>query len=203
LDVTFNALALTGEVTEYDSRCPFKGLKPFRKEDKEFFCGRESLIETLKNKLEKHNFLAVLGASGTGKSSVVLAGLIPVLERQQPGIKVIEFTPDHHPLANLQENLSGVEQQSLVVVVDQFEEVFTLCEKTNRDNFITELLKLAEFQKVIITMRADFWGECAENEKLKEVMLKNQELISPMNGEELRKAIEEQAEKVGLSTVLK
>ncbi len=198
LDVSFNALALTGEITDYDCRCPFRGLKAFRTQDKEFFCGRESLIETLKNKLKKYNFLAVMGASGTGKSSVVLAGLIPVLERQEPGIKVIEFTPDYHPLEQLQEKLSGVKGQSLVVVVDQFEEVFTLCEKTNRDNFITELLKLAQYQKVIITMRADFWGECAEYEKLKEVMQKNQELISPMNAEELRITIEEQAEKVGL-----
>ncbi|MDT9338668.1 WD40 repeat domain-containing protein, partial [Trichodesmium erythraeum 21-75] len=197
-DISFNALALTGEITDYDSRCPFKGLKPFRKEDQDFFRGRESLIEKLRQKLKKHNFLAVLGASGTGKSSVVLAGLIPVLEEQESGIKIIEFTPDNRPRERLQEQLLGVEGESLVVVVDQFEEVFTLCEKTNRENFIAELLKLAEDHKVIVTMRADFWGECAENEELKQVMLKNQELISPMNAEELRKAIEEQAEKVGL-----
>ena len=197
-DISFNALALTGEITDYDSRCPFKGLKPFRKEDQDFFRGRESLIEKLRQKLKKHNFLAVLGASGTGKSSVVLAGLIPVLEEQESGIKIIEFTPDNRPRERLQEQLLGVEGESLVVVVDQFEEVFTLCEKTNRENFIAELLKLAKYHKVIVTMRADFWGECAENEELKEGMLKNQELISPMNAEELRKAIEEQAEEVGL-----
>jgi WD40 repeat protein/energy-coupling factor transporter ATP-binding protein EcfA2 len=173
-------------------------LKPFRKEDQDFFRGRESLIEKLRQKLKKHNFLAVLGASGTGKSSVVLAGLIPVLEEQESGIKIIEFTPDNRPRERLQEQLLGVEGESLVVVVDQFEEVFTLCEKTNRENFIAELLKLAKYHKVIVTMRADFWGECAENEELKDVMLKNQELISPMNAEELRKAIEEQAEEVGL-----
>ncbi|MFZ1025499.1 MAG: CHAT domain-containing protein [Limnoraphis robusta] len=198
LDVSFNALALTGEIGDYDCRCPFRGLKAFRTQDKDFFCGRESLIETLKLKLDKHNFLAVLGASGTGKSSVVLAGLIPLLQRRDKGLQVIEFTPDNHPLEKLNENLSTVEGGSFIVVVDQFEEVFTLCEKNHRDRFIDELLKLAQFQKVIVTMRADFWGECAENEKLKEAMQKNQELISPMNAQELRKAIEEQAEKVRL-----
>ena len=198
LDVSFNALALTGDIGDYDCRCPFRGLKAFRTQDKDFFCGRESLIETLKLKLDKHNFLAVLGASGTGKSSVVLAGLIPLLQRRDKGLQVIEFTPDNHPLEKLNENLSTVEGGSFIVVVDQFEEVFTLCEKNHRDRFIDELLKLAKSQKVIVTMRADFWGECAENEKLKEAMQKNQELISPMNAQELRKAIEEQAEKVRL-----
>ena len=198
LDVSFNALALTGDIGDYDCRCPFRGLKAFRTQDKDFFCGRESLIETLKLKLDKHNFLAVLGASGTGKSSVVLAGLIPLLQRRDKGLQVIEFTPDNHPLEKLNENLSTVEGGSFIVVVDQFEEVFTLCEKNHRDRFIDELLKLAQLQKVIVTMRADFWGECAENERLKEAMQKNQELIGPMNAQELRKAIEEQAEKVRL-----
>lgn len=197
IEISFNALALSESPPEYDARCPFKGLYPFRAEDQEFFFGREDLIQQLQKRLEHNNFLAVLGMSGSGKSSVVLAGLIPVLGLASQS-QVAYLTPSNNPVEQLYASLSATSEQRLVVV-DQFEELFTLCnDKNSRVEFINRLLKLIQTQKVVITMRADFWGECAPYVQLKELMEAQQLLIAPMNSQELKQAMERQAEQVGL-----
>ena len=197
IEISFNALALGESPPEYDARCPFKGLYPFRSEDQEFFFGRDELIQQLQQKLEQHNFLAVLGMSGSGKSSVVLAGLIPALGLD-PKSQVAYLTPSNNPVEQLDASLSKIPKQQLVVV-DQFEELFTLCNDENsRVEFINRLVELIKNQKVIITMRADFWGECAPYLQLKELMEAQQLLIAPMNSQELKQAMERQAEQVGL-----
>jgi WD40 repeat protein len=199
LDLNFNALALGQQPPTYDARCPFLGLYPFREEDREFFFGREQLITQLQQKLSEYNFLAVLGASGGGKSSAVLAGLIPALQQQQPGLVMAYLTPSNNPIEQLQTSLLPVRNQPSIIVIDQFEELFTLCtDEAQRVTFIQELLNLSQQQKVVITMRADFWGECAPYRQLKELMQSQQELIAPMDAGELRKAMEMQAAKVGL-----
>ncbi|MEH1819145.1 MAG: SUMF1/EgtB/PvdO family nonheme iron enzyme [Nostoc sp.] len=199
LDLSFPALALGTEPPVYDSRCPFRGLYPFRLEDCEFFFGREQLIAQLQEKLAQDNFLPVLGASGSGKSSVVLAGLIPALERQQPNLQMAYMTPSSQPVALLQTSLSKFQDQNFVLVIDQFEELFTLCsDEAQRQQFINQLISLSQHQKVMITMRADFWGECASYPKLREMMQARQELIAPMDSAQLRRAMEMQAAKVGL-----
>ncbi|MGF2040561.1 MAG: eIF2A-related protein [Nostoc sp. CmiVER01] len=200
LDWSFPALALgTEEPPAYDSRCPFQGLKPFRLENREFFFGREQLIAQLQQKLAQDNFLPVLGASGSGKSSLVLAGLIPALQSQQPNLQMAYMTPTSEPIATLQTSLSTFQDQDFVLVIDQFEELFTLCsDAAQRQKFIERLISFSQQQKVIITMRADFWGECATHPKLKEMMQVRQELIAPMDSAQLRRAMEMQAAKVGL-----
>jgi WD40 repeat protein/energy-coupling factor transporter ATP-binding protein EcfA2 len=199
LDINFHALALGQKPPNYDSRCPFLGLYPFRVENREFFFGREQLISQLQQKLGENNFLAVLGASGSGKSSVVLAGLIPALQKQEPDLVTAYMTPSHSPIEKLQTSLAQVQGQTSILVIDQFEELFTLCtDETQRLTFIEKLLILAQHQKVIITMRADFWGECATYKYLKDLMEARQKLIGPMDAAELRKAMEMQAAQVGL-----
>ncbi len=199
LDLDFKALALGKELPPLDTRCPFRGLYPFRSEDCEFFCGREALIKQLQQKLVEHNFLPVLGASGSGKSSVVMAGLIPLLQKKEPELVMAYMTPRSDPLAQLEASLLKIQNQPAVIVVDQFEELFTLCtDEKWRQNFIEQLLKLAQKQRVIITMRADFWGECASYHQLRDLMEQQQKLIAPMTQEELRSAIEMQASIVGL-----
>ncbi|WP_233154188.1 nSTAND1 domain-containing NTPase, partial [Scytonema sp. HK-05] len=200
LDLSFNALALGQKPPKYDSRCPFQGLYAFGVEQREFFFGRKRLIEQLQEKLAKHNFLAILGASGTGKSSVVLAGLIPQLQQKQPNLQMAYLTPSSEPLVQLKVSLSHIlPNKPSILVVDQFEELFTLCtDETKRVAFIDQLLAIAQQQKVILTMRADFWGECATYTQLKELMQVRQELIAPMDSSELREAMEMQAAKVGL-----
>ncbi|WP_442946618.1 nSTAND1 domain-containing NTPase, partial [Nostoc sp. 'Peltigera malacea cyanobiont' DB3992] len=99
----------------------------------------------------------------------------------------------------MQTNLSQVQGQSAILVIDQFEELFTLCsDKAQRLAFIEQVLSLTQQQKVVITMRADFWGECAPYHELKELMSERQKLIAAMNVSELRKAMEMQATQVGL-----
>ncbi|MEH2113502.1 nSTAND1 domain-containing NTPase [Nostoc sp.] len=199
LDLNFHALALDRQPPTYDSRCPFRGLYPFRVENREFFFGREQVIVQLQQKLAEHNFLAVLGASGSGKSSVVLAGLIPTLQQFQPGLVTTYMTPSSNPIEQLQTTLSSVQGQCSILVIDQFEELFTLCaDEAERVTFIEKLLSLIPHQKVVITMRADFWGECAIYRNLKDLMEARQKLIGPMDAAELRKAMEMQAAQVGL-----
>ncbi|MCC5667767.1 CHAT domain-containing protein, partial [Nostoc sp. CHAB 5784] len=198
-DLNFHALALDQQPPTYDSRCPFRGLYPFGVENREFFFGREELIVQLQQKLSEHNFLAVLGASGSGKSSVVLGGLIPLLQERQADLQLAYMTPSSHPIEKLQTSLSPVQGQSSILVIDQFEELFTLCtNQAERVTFIEKLLSLIPYQKVVITMRADFWGECATYRNLKDLMEARQKLIGPMDAAELRKAMEMQAAQVGL-----
>jgi WD40 repeat protein len=198
LDLGFPALALGQEPPPYDERCPFRGLYPFQVEDREFFFGRESLIARLKARLAEHSFLAVLGPSGSGKSSLVLAGLIPALQAKEPHVKMAYLTPGSDPLDFLEVSLQ-INPRCSCLVVDQFEELFTLCtDEAKRRAFLDRLLQLPEQMRVILTMRADFWGECAPYRELKELMQARQELIAPMDAAELRRAMEMQAAKVGL-----
>ncbi|MDM8518875.1 CHAT domain-containing protein [Anaerolineales bacterium HSG6] len=241
LEFSFNALALDETPPDYDARCPFPGLESFR--DSTFFFGRETLVNKLVAKLLPDedmgsNFLAVLGPSGSGKSSVILAGLVPALD--YPYVRMV---PSYDPMPQLAAALAELNEQHLpelptgergekhtseeevppqskiqnrqskidhaVLVVDQFEEIFTLCsDEEQRQQFFDTLLKLAHPEQrtaltpleieVVITMRADFWGECASYPMLKEAMQANQELIGPMSSAELRSAMEQQARAVGL-----
>ncbi|BAY91236.1 WD-40 repeat-containing protein [Microchaete diplosiphon NIES-3275] len=199
LDISFNAVALGQEPPIYDARCPFLGLYPFRVENQKFFFGREKLVTQLQQKLEKENFLAVFGASGSGKSSLILAGLIPVLKEKQPDLQMAYMTPNSNPIEQMQASFLEVQNQAVILVIDQFEELFTLCtDNQRRQEFIDKLLFIIQQQKVVITMRADFWGECASYPQLKQLMQSRQELIGPMDTSELRKAMEMQASQVGL-----
>ena len=120
-----------------DVPCPYKGLPPFEPEDSELFFGREQLVEDLAARLGESSFLAVVGPSGSGKSSLVRAGVVPALERTSGNeLRTAIFSPGAHPLAQLQ----AADDASLVVV-DQFEEVYTLCrDEEERRAFIDALL---------------------------------------------------------------
>lgn len=160
--------------------CPYPGMIPFSENDGGRFFGRDEEIEELLGRLRLHSFLTVIGPSGSGKSSLVFAGLIPKLK--QSGLFGIgqwcirSFRPGTSPLANLQAVLGGdvtalevrIEQllstesdaQRLLLVVDQFEELFTQggAEATT---FQETLLRLMEIPDVylILTVRADFYPD--------------------------------------------
>jgi len=216
LNLSFRALALGKEPPAYDARCPFPGLLAFgarfatsgkpQDDDRKFFFGREKLINDLMDRLRDHPFLAVLGGSGSGKSSLVLAGLVPALQKEQPGLQMSYMTPGDDPVTRLDTALensanqpSGELQSTSILVVDQFEELFRLTQSDDmRRAFIQRLLELAESQFVVLTMRADFWGDCAPYPALKEAMTAHQILIAPMTTAELRSAMEQQAAAAGL-----
>jgi hypothetical protein len=208
LDLPFAALATGTEPKSYDDRPPFRGLNPFRAEHRQFFFGREALVEELRQRLADHPFLPVLGPSGSGKSSLVLAGLVPTLfeaSAQVDPASAVEqmlkrdMRPGDDPLARLDELLSQLAGSPGVVVIDQFEEVFTTCrDESKRIEFFDRILALTEERPVVLTMRADFWGECAPYAKLRKEMEQHQRLIAPLDALELRRAIERQAGEVGL-----
>jgi WD40 repeat protein len=208
LDLNFRALALGNLPPAYDARCPFPGLYAFQADDQEFFFGREALVAHLVARLGTHPFLAVLGASGSGKSSLVLAGLVPALQAQD---RMLYMRPGSDPVTRLERALmtrSNPAPGRDLLVVDQFEELFTLCaDPTSRQVFLDRLLALvppADGQEnemrldVVLTMRADFWGECAPYPALRALMQSHQELLAAMATPELRSAMEQQAARVGL-----
>jgi len=205
LDLSFDALAALGkEPPEYKAECPFPGLSSFGdKKYHKFFFGRDELIQELQKTQEKDNFLAVIGPSGSGKSSLVLAGLIPKLKKHNPSLEWTYLTPGREPIEQLErrlERLSKVSEQHSVLVVDQFEELFTLCEdQAKRQEFITRLLNVAKERKVVMTMRADFLGECTFYPELsKRIIETRQKLVEPMKPAELITVMKMQADKAGL-----
>ena len=149
LDYSFKALALGQAAPAYDERCPYLGLAAFHAQNRAFFFGREPLVARLVNRLAAHNFLAVLGGSGSGKSSLVLAGLVPALQTQNPNLVVRYLTPTSHPVTQLENALVDVPtDQPHLIVVDQFEELFTLCsDAAQRQAFLDRLLSLLAAQK--------------------------------------------------------
>lgn len=227
------------------SICPYRGLQYFdcTPEDAQYFYGRQALTDQLIEQVRAGNFLAVLGASGSGKSSVVRAGLLYQLKlgRRLSGSETWQikiFQPGEHPLQSLalafvDSELSGIDRASqlakaeeliakkaeglrylidtadtkrVLLVVDQFEEAFTLCKDiTERQQFFECLLGALEKTGgdklcLVLTMRADFFGKCAEQEYsgLAQQIQQNLVTVTPMNSEELRQAIVEPAKQVNL-----
>ncbi|HSJ86719.1 MAG TPA: BTAD domain-containing putative transcriptional regulator, partial [Anaerolineales bacterium] len=219
---------------------PFKGLQYFEEADSDLFFGRELLTAKLVRRLRDTQFLSVvIGASGSGKSSLVRAGLIPALKKGSTlldGTKPPEgstdwqvhiLTPTAHPLEALATELTrgddsvmttarfiddlaqeprslalffarGSTKHHTVLVVDQFEELFTLCrDEFEREAFIDNLLNLVSPGQsnttLILTLRADFYAHLAQYPELREAVAQQQEYIGPMTAEELRLAIEEPA----------
>ena len=83
--------------------CPYRGLEPFREEDATFFCGRDKAIRDLVSQIHTNSFVAVVGPSGSGKSSLVFAGLLPALRQQRETTiwDVVSFRPRASPLRAL------------------------------------------------------------------------------------------------------
>jgi WD40 repeat protein/class 3 adenylate cyclase len=178
-----------------DVPCPYKGLVAFEPDDADIFFGREHLVEDLVDRLDDAPFLAVVGASGSGKSSLVRAGVVPALQRRHGTMRPAILSPGVHPRAML--DAAG---DARLVVVDQFEEVFTLCrDDDERRAFIDGLFDAVERgTSVVIALRADFYGPCAVYPRLASALEDRQALVGPMSEEELRRAIERPAERTGL-----
>lgn len=256
---------------------PFKGLEFFDEKDADLFFGREQLTTKLVRDLRERNFLAVVvGASGSGKSSIVRAGVVPALKKGMPGAEdslsphapkpwtIHVLTPSAHPLqalataltqdvesvtatATLIDDLTqdpralhlfllrqradnnsasvlshppSVASRSLgsysvptnrpskppfgesfvnghvLIVIDQFEEIFTLCrDEYEREAFIDNLLTALSYADdgsltVLLTIRADFYAHLAQYPELRDAVARHQEFIGPMTSEELRRAME-------------
>lgn len=209
---------------------PFKGLASFDVPDARYFFGRERLVAEMVARLAGSSFLAVVGPSGSGKSSAVRAGLLPTLAGGAlPGsegwIRAL-LRPGEHPERELDRvvfaalpdrlrsslgssqtsletarSLVGEERGHLLVVVDQTEELFTVCQDdAERQRFLDSLTSAvrAPGVTVLLAIRADFYGRCSVHRALAELVADNHVLVGPMTEEEYRRAIELPARLAGL-----
>jgi WD40 repeat protein/class 3 adenylate cyclase len=216
---------------------PYKGLRAFEEGDAPDFFGREELVEELVKRVGQTRFLAVVGPSGSGKSSVVRAGLIPALRRGgitgSEGWRIADMFPGAHPLDGLEAALlraspdpppSVIEQlerdehglhravlrllpsdgSELVLVIDQFEEVFTLVEdEAVRTHFLGSLEAAATDPRsrlrVVVTLRADFYDRPLLYRGFAELFKSRVEAVIPLSAEELERAISGPAKRVDVT----
>src|SRR6185503_5069110 len=156
----------------------YRGLSAFTEADAPRFFGRERAVEGFVNQLRDQPLLAVVGPSGAGKSSFVRAGVIPALPT---GWRAVVVRPGPAPMAALAARAelsatttssaaatsSPASVETVVLVVDQLEELFTLCrDPVERDRFAAELARRArsadDRTRVVVTLRDDFLARTSE-----------------------------------------
>ena len=218
---------------------PYQGMAYYDVADADRFFGREALTAELIDHLRQQPLLAVVGSSGSGKSSLVRAGVLPALQGKQPLIDGKQpptgsarwayhlITPTARPLESLAASLTRSSEsvtatstliddlrrdqrslhlcarrlvsgeQRLVLLVDQFEELFTLCkDRAERQAFVENLLYAVQPDGVvtlIVTLRADFYHHCADFPALRTALETQQHYIGAMTPDDVRRAIEEPA----------
>jgi Bacterial transcriptional activator domain/AAA ATPase domain len=222
--------------------CPYKGLARFEPSDTEFFFGRERLVAELVTHLVGAGLVGVVGPSGSGKSSLVRAGLLPALADgvlpRSDRWRVVLMRPGEHPMAELahagaRPDVPGDEggdgtvvggkdggdttpwwgtdqqmlrtiagEERLLLVVDQFEEIFTTCrDEGERAAFLAALTEGAWADRsvtIVVVVRADYYGHCTADPSLAGLLAANHVLVGPMDADELRRAIELPARRAGL-----
>lgn len=221
--------------------CPYRGLFAFQEEHVEFFFGRDVFTKSLVQAVETKPLVAVVGASGSGKSSLVFAGLLPNLLEQggwcifklRPGfpdsrpfhnltsaLLPLSAVPDLDPLILLNQRAEALREgtvslrdvvaeilrqapkgtERVLLVVDQFEELYTLCNQDDRERFVDLLLAGVKDApcKVVLTLRADFCGQAYAYRPLVDALQDADLKLGSMNQAELQAAIEKPAEKMGV-----
>ncbi len=175
------------------TECPYRGLLAFEPEDRDYFFGREQVVAELIARLAPGRLLAVVGTSGSGKSSVLRAGLIAAVRAGEvAGVEhAFLLTPGGSP------RLDVADEAPDLVVVDQFEELFTLCgDAAVRRAFIDALLAL--HCAVAIGLRADIYGRLGAHPELARAVAGNQVLLGAMTDDELERAVKHPARLAGL-----
>ena len=223
----------------FEARNPYKGLRPFNEADAFDFYGREAFVERLLQRWSHpgpgSRFLAVVGPSGSGKSSAVRAGLVPALRRGRiEGSDewfITELTPGRHPMEELEAALLRVaarppagllqvldsgprgllqavdrvvpEGSELVLIVDQFEEAFTLTEDESERSLLLESLRVATADpasrtRIVVTLRADFYDRPLNYPRFGPLLGASTEVMTPLAPDELEQAMVRPAGSVGL-----
>ena len=175
--------------------CPYRGLLPYGADDTDFFFGREADAAACLRRLRDTHVLAVVGPSGIGKSSLVLAGVAAALTRA--GTAVLVTTPGAHPLDSLAD-LKPRGRQTLVV--DQAEEVLTLCaDVAERERYVSALAAhVGAGGALVLSLRVDHLGGFAPYPDIVRVVEDGLYLLGPMGEADLRSAVEGPARRSGL-----
>jgi WD40 repeat protein len=178
-------------------RPPYLGLASFQEIDADRFFGRARLVGELLEQVTSDGMLAIVGASGCGKSSLLRAGLLPALTTGDH----LLITPGTEPFTAAGAALTAQPPPALILV-DQFEELFTVCrDPVERDRFIGALLDARDEPgtRVVIALRADFYGRCAPHHRLVAALRGSTVLIGPMTADELRQVVTGPATLAGLT----
>ena len=175
--------------------CPYMGLVPYDIGDADAFFGRDPAVSECLRRLADAGVLAVVGPSGSGKSSIVRAGIAAALERD--GRKVAVVAPGARPV----DALSALPTwgRGLVLVVDQCEEAVTLCtDADERAGFFAALAEHAERAPLVVALRADRLGELTAHPGFARIVERGLFLLQGMGEDDLRAAIEGPARQAGL-----
>lgn len=166
-----------------DEPPPYRGLKPFEPEDAGLFFGRDDFVARVLDRLDEGPpLMFLIGASGSGKSSVLRAGLVPALAAR--GAPTVVMVPGRDPVAALERALVSSPR---VLIVDQFEELYTLA--SGAADFVARLGKLDA--TVVAGLRADFFPMVASDPALVPALQSAQVVVPPLAEAELRAAIVE------------
>jgi DNA-binding SARP family transcriptional activator/WD40 repeat protein len=190
-------LAVPNRIGGASATCPYRGLRPFEPQDADFYFGRGVVAAEAVRRLEECPFLVVVGASGSGKSSLVRAGLLPALA--DAGHRPTVLAPGADPAAALASAIAELADDG-VLVVDQLEEVFapTVDRQVTRQ-FLDRLAGVAGAgTRVVTTLRADRLDSMALSTDLSRLAERGLMLLTPMTEDELREAIEAPAALAGL-----
>jgi len=180
--------------------CPFKGLAAYTEGDAALLLGRERLVARLVGRLAETAAVCLVGASGSGKSSLLHAGLLPAVRAGaldgSETWPVAVLTPGERP----DERLAAAGRAGLVVV-DQFEELFALCgDAEQRQRFAVRLVKLAGGgTRLALAVRSDYWADAAGHPELAELITASSVAVGPLTGDELRRVAAEGARRAGLA----
>lgn len=202
--------------------CPYPGMVPFGPADAPYFYGREVEIARMVQLLRRQRFMMVIGPSGSGKSSLVHAGLLPELENNryfttahwlirtmrpgaQPSDRLAETLGRNDGKTDIDseviDDLLGAHPpaEQLLLLVDQFEEVFTQAEREERLRFFATLQSVRQIENcaLILTLRADFYPELMTS-PLWPIDASQRVEVAPLRGETLREAIQRPAADVGV-----
>lgn len=185
-----------------DARSPYKGLEGYEAEDAQWFFGREDVTSEILRRIRGGGAITVIGASGSGKSSLLRAGVRAAIEAGALGTgwSTIVVTPGREPLTRLHLALAELPAQgTAVVIVDQFEELFTeQIDPAQRDAFVRRLHALGEDRVVILGMRADFYAAATRIPELVPILQNAQIVVGPLSEENLRTVIAEPARRAGI-----
>ena len=189
------SLLVEPALPEPSAICPYRGLMPYDVDDADTFFGRDADLAACLERLSAVGVLAVVGPSGSGKSSLVRAGVAATYRRD--GQRTVVVTPGTRPT----DALTAIPDRgpTPLLVVDQLEEAFSLCEdKEERSRFFTALAEHADKGKLVVALRADRMGEVSAYPDVSRLIEHGLYLLGAMAEDDLRAAIEGPARQAGL-----